>query len=59
MAREMHKKNSFNTSTDRYTFNLRPVSGCAVDKVIYAWDDNKNLDKEFPIFECDPDNPLA
>jgi hypothetical protein len=40
-------------------FHLRPISGCGVDKVMYAWDDDKNLDKEFPIFECDPDNPHA
>ena len=50
MAMDMQKK-SFNTSADRHTFWLRPVSGCAIDKVIYAWDDDKNLDKEFPIME--------
>tara|TARA_B100000315_G_scaffold200855_1_gene193164 strand:- start:484 stop:2133 length:1650 start_codon:yes stop_codon:yes gene_type:complete len=43
----------------RDLFYLRPTSGCSVDKVIYAWDNDKNLDKEFPIFECDSDNPHA
>ena len=40
-------------------FYLRPTSGCGVDKVIYAWDNDKILDKEFPIIECDSDNPYA
>ena len=40
-------------------FFLRPISGCSVYKGIYAWDDDKNLDKEFPIIEWDSDNPYA
>jgi len=44
---------------ERGMFYLRPTSGCGVDKVIYAWDNDKILDKEFSIIECDSDNPYA
>ena len=33
---------------------------CEVRKVMYAWDDDKNLDKEYhPMNECDPDAPMG
>ena len=38
---------------------MKAYSGCAVDKLMYAWDNDKNLDKEFPIHKCNPDNPYA
>ena len=42
---------------DIFSFSSLQSYACGIDKVMYAFDDDKNLDKEFHIRECDQDNP--
>ena len=42
---------------DLFYFTTLHSHTCGIEKVMYAWNDDKNLDQKLPIQECDPDNP--
>jgi hypothetical protein len=48
----------FNMGFHLAVFNTVNSQPCEFSKIMYAWDDDKNLDKEFLSANvCDPDNP--
>jgi len=42
---------------DLFYFTTLQTHSCGIEKVMYAWNDDKKLNQKLPIQDCDPDNP--